>query len=268
MPPSRRLGLVPLAIALSLVLGGAGARAESALRLAKLDPFGTILAATYDETTGRRLGGADISLTRRDDGHLLLVGYGAIDGEALIQVATELEPTPDGEALRPVWQESHSWRKGGVSQGRMWIDHRAGFAVCTPADDSDESPVRIDLPAQDRIANVPLNLLLEPLATGVEDRIEFQFLACRAARVVDANAQVAKRSVGAAGVAPGPVEVRSELDFGLLTPLARAFLPRFSFWFDPSRDGAWVAHRMPIFTGGPEVLVVRSGVPLGTLVTH
>jgi len=257
----------PLALtifALGLVLGGAGARAESALRLEKLDPFGTIPAATYDETTGKRLGGADVRLTQLEGGHLLLVGYGAIDGEALIQVATELEPTPDGEALRPVWQESHSWREGGVSQGRMWIDHRARFAVCTPADDSEESAVRIALPAQERIANVPMNLLLEPLAAGVEERIEFQFLACRAARIVDATAEVTKRAVTAAG----PVEVRSELDLGLLTPLARAFLPRFSFWFDPAHSGGWVAHRMPIFTGGPEVLVVRSGVPLQALITR
>lgn len=245
--------------ALALLLLATTVRAESALRLPKLDPFGTILASTYDEHTGQRLGDADVQLTAQSDGHLLLVGYGAIDGEALIQVATELEPTPDGAALRPVWQESHSWRQGGVSQGRMWIDHRAGYAVCTPAEDSDEAAVRVELPPEERVANVPMNLLLQPLAAGVESRVDFQFLACRAGRVVGATARVAR---GAAG---GPIEVRSELDLGILTPLARGFLPHFSFWFDPSRAGSWIAHRMPLFTGGPEVLVVRNGVPLRTL---
>jgi len=245
--------------ALALFLSALPIQAESALRLPRLDPFGTIVASTYDEETGVRLGDADVRLTALGDGHLLLVGYGAIDGEALMQVATELEPTPDGGALRPVWQESHSWRRAGVSQGRMWIDHRAAFAVCTPAEDSGEEAVRVELPAEDRVANVPMNLLLQPLAAGGGPDLEFQFLACRAARVVDARAHVARDAAG------GPIEVRSELDLGVLTPLARAFLPHFSFWFDPSRAGSWVAHRMPIFTGGPEVLVVRNGVPLRAL---
>lgn len=254
-------------VAAALALVAAPAQGQSALRLAKLDPFGTIDAATYDEESGTRLGDADVRLTRLESGNLLLVGYGAIEGEALIQVATELEPTPDGAALRPVWQESHSWRRGGVSQGRMWIDHRAGIAVCTPADDSGEEAVRVELPADERVANVPMHLLLQPLAAGEEDTLDFQFLACRAGRVVDATARVARRGAAAAGL-DGPIEVRSELDLGVLTPLARAFLPHFSFWFDRSQAGGWIAHRMPIFTGGPEVLVVRSGVALGTLVTH
>ncbi|HVP27592.1 MAG TPA: hypothetical protein VMW35_00350 [Myxococcota bacterium] len=237
--------------------------AGSDLRLVPFAPFGTIPAETYDEHTGRRLGDADVGLTELPNGNLLLVGFGAIDGEALIQVASELERTEDGAALRPVWEESRSWRKGGVSQGRMWIDHHAGFAVCTPAEDSDEKVVRVELPAHERVANVPMNLLLEPLATGEQREIDFQFLACRAARVVDATARVAHPDAAS----PGPIEVRSELDLGWLTPLARGFLPHFSFWFDPTRAGAWVAHRMPIFTGGPEVLIVRHGVPLRPFLT-
>lgn len=255
-----------LAIVLAaLSLESAPARAESALRLAKLAPFGTIPAATYDERTGERLGDADVRLTRLESGNLLLLGYGAIDGEALMQVATELEPTPDGGALHPVWQESRSWRRGGVTQGQMWIDHRAGFAVCTPAEDSGEEAIRVELPRHDRIANVPMHLLLEPLAAGHGDTVEFQFLACRAGRAVKATAHVLQRGEARPG---GPVEVRSELDLGLLTPLARAFLPHFSFWFDPTQTGSWIAHRMPLFTGGPEVLVVRRGVPLAAIVTH
>ena len=44
-------------------------------------------------------------------------------------------------------------------------------------------------------------------------------------------------------------------------PLAKAIVPRLSFWFDPASPIPWLAHRMPLYTNGPEVLVVRQGIP-------
>jgi hypothetical protein len=144
----------------------------------------------------------------------------------------------------------------------MWIDHRRGVAICTPADGSDEAVREVALSVPDRVANVPMTLVLQALARDPKTEVEFQFLACRAGRIADVRARVAPGSSPSSGL----VEVRSELDLGpVLTPLARAFLPRFSFWFQPGLRGAWAAHRMPLFTGGPEVLIVRSGVSLGAL---
>ena len=93
---------------------------------------------------------------------------------------------------------------------------------------------------------------------GETEEVAFQFLLCRfGARLVDARAELA--SAGAAK--EGLVEVRTQLDLGpLLSSVAAPFLPTLSFWFDRAHPGSWVAHRMPLFSKGPTVLVVRSGV--------
>ena len=57
----------------------------------------------------------------------------------------------------------------------------------------------------------------------------------------------------------GLLEVEYNVDFGMLNSLAAPFLPKLSFWFDPDSPGSWIAHRMPLFSKGPTVLVVRSG---------
>jgi hypothetical protein len=38
-------------------------------------------------------------------------------------------------------------------------------------------------------------------------------------------------------------------------------IPRLSFWFDPTTPTPWLAYRLPLYSKGPEVLVVRDGVP-------
>ena len=48
--------------------------------------------------------------------------------------------------------------------------------------------------------------------------------------------------------------------------LARQIAPKLSFWFDPRSPHEWVAHRLPLYSGGPEVTVVRDDVPSATLV--
>jgi hypothetical protein len=246
---------------------GATARAESSLRLPLEDPFGKIPASTYDEANAKRLGDAKIEMVGLPNGNVLIVAFGSIQGAEALSLTAELEKTPDGGAMRPVWQHSHSWDAEGRTQGIMWIDHRTRRALCTPAEQTDEQMFEVDIPEPDLIANVPMHLLFWPLIRGETDHVEFQFLACKAHRIVPARATIAQHLTPDDG-SPPLVEVRPELDLGpLLTPLARAFLPRFSFWFDPTLRSGWVAHRMPLFTGGPEVLIVRSGVPVRDLST-
>ena len=50
-------------------------------------------------------------------------------------------------------------------------------------------------------------------------------------------------------------------DFGIATLVARSFVPKLSFWFDAAEPHQWMAHRLPLYGDGPEVYVVRDGVP-------
>jgi len=240
------------------------ALAESGLELPLQDAFGALPAATYDENTMNRVGDAKVSLTRLPNGNLLMVAAGAIQGAEASVVMSELERTKNAAGLRPVWQETRSWAAGGESHGLMWIDHRKAHALCTPAEGASEAPFETDLQNPDLIANVPMHLLFLPLVSGAKEEVNFEFLVCKIHRVVSAKARVARHL--ASSSSGDLIEVRSEIDLGpVLTPLARAFLPRFSFWFDTGEPEQWVGHRMPLGTGGPQVLIVRAGIPVREL---
>jgi hypothetical protein len=43
--------------------------------------------------------------------------------------------------------------------------------------------------------------------------------------------------------------------------LRRTDTPRLSFWFDRAKPNPWLAHRIPLYGDGPEVLVIRDGIP-------
>jgi hypothetical protein len=242
-----------LAVALALA---APARGESALLLPLPDAFGAIDAGTFD-AEGERVGAASLSVVRRGDGRVELRAESGIEGSARSAVAAVMEVADGGRALRLLSQRSESFDTAGRSLGVLSIDHEARSARCGVPAGSGDAPVTLELPAGDRVVNVPLNLLFQRLASGEESEVAFQVLLCRfGARILDARARVATPR-GAGG---GLVEVRYELDFGpLLSSLAEPFLPKLSFWFDPDSPGAWVGHRMPLFSKGPTVFVVRSG---------
>ena len=125
---------------------------------------------------------------------------------------------------------------------------------------------RVPLPRHDRIANVPLNLLFDPLVKGDVSTVDFQILLCRGdAKLVDFQAKVVRREDGTDG-SEHLVEVRYGPDFGsVFSLLAKAVVPRLSFWFDPASPSPWIAHRMPLYADGPEVFVVRQGIETNTL---
>jgi hypothetical protein len=150
----------------------------------------------------------------------------------------------------------------------MNIDHLTGEATCSnPRSDGDGMHIqRVPLPSHDRIANVPLNLLFDPLVKGDAATVDFQILLCRGnAKLVDFQARVVRRDDDADG-GEQLVEVRYGPDFGaLFSVLAKAVVPRLSFWFDPAASSPWIAHRMPLYANGPEVFVVRQGIETNTL---
>jgi hypothetical protein len=248
----RRIGWLLATAALGLA---APARGESALLLPLPDAFGAIDAGTFDGH-GHRVGAATMEVLRRADGRVEVRAESGIEGSARSAVEALLELAPGGGALRLLSQRAESFDTSGASLGLLSIDHEARVARCGAPAGSDDEPVVLELPPHDRIVNVPLNLLFQRLVRGEASEVGFQVLLCRfGARILDARARVA--TPRAAG---GLVEVQYQLDFGpVLSSLAQPFLPTLSFWFDPDSPGAWVAHRMPLFSKGPTVLVVRSG---------
>lgn len=239
-------------------------RAESILRLESPERFGEVPAATYD-LEGRRVGDAHLEMERSPDGTVAIEARSGIDGAERTAARAVLESIGAQGRLRLLSQESRSFDSLGRPLGRLSIDHVRAEAECEAPEGDSVAPARIRLPEQDRIANVPLNLLFLPLARKEVSQVDFQILICRGGpRLLDAEARVAEHASREGG--RHIVEVRYRLELGpVLSQLIQPFVPRLSFWFDGDASGAWIAHRMPLYSKGPTVLVVRTGVSPGLL---
>ena len=255
-----RCSLLALA---ALAVATGPARADSELSLPYPAVFGKIPAATFDASQ-RRVGDADLQIEKLDDGTVRIYSESTVDGGARAIATAVLVPTADGTALRPISQGSRAFDSEGKPLAVMKIDHRAGEGSCArPNEDgSGMSIERLALPENDRVANVPLNLLFDPLVRGDASTVNFQILLCRSGpRLMDFQARVVENKKGRERN-EHLVEVRYGPDLGSVVSLfAQAIVPRLSFWFDPASPIPWLAHRMPLYTNGPEVLVVRQGVP-------
>jgi hypothetical protein len=260
MPPVLAPPRLALLLTLGLLAAAPGARAGSDLLLPMPVSFGVVPASTYDEH-GRRVGDAHLAVERMPDGRVRMLAESGIEGSARNVVSAMLEPANGGTALRLLEQSSRSFDSSGAPLGEMRIDHVAAQGRCTPPN-GDAAPPALPLPALDRVANIPVNLLLLPIAKGERDRIDFQLMLCRGGpRLVEATAQVARR----VHTEDGPrdiVEIQYDVDLGpaLISSMLRAFVPRVAVWFDPTHPDGWLAHRMPLYAQGPTVMVVRTGV--------
>jgi len=259
IPRRFRAGLVLVALA-----GTWGAASEALAESAFLLPWpanmGRVPATTYDDH-GAPLGDANLLIDQLDNGSVRVFSQSGDDHGAHTIATAELTPVQPGETLRLARQESHSFDPHGNSIGSLAIDHQARTARCLDANGALEAEVALD--AEDRVVNVPLNLLFMPLVRGETSELHFQLFLCRnGARLVDFQAWVAAHATGAA---PAPVEIRYAPDLGLFSPLAGQLVPRLSFWFDPRAPHGWIAHRLPLYTGGPEVLVVKQGISSASL---
>jgi hypothetical protein len=187
----------------------------------------------------------------------LLVASG-IDGGARTVATAEFAIVDDGEHLQLLREESRSFDPDGVSLGALKIDHEHGVGSCNTPKNGGMNREEIALPEQDRVANVPLNLLFQPLVAGTTEEVSFQLLLCRfGARLVDIDAVVASRESDGS-----VVEIEYRPNFGMLVSIiAKRWLPRLSVWFDRSGQNQWIAHRVPLYSKGPNVLVIRDGVP-------
>ncbi|MGE4606678.1 MAG: hypothetical protein AAEJ52_08070 [Myxococcota bacterium] len=234
--------------------------AESELVLPYPTSFGRIPASTFD-TEQHHLGAATLVIERLDDGKVRLTAESGVDGGAKTIATAELVPIDEGRKLRLVSQSSRSFDANGTALGVLAIDHDKREGSCTTPHEHGETIETIPLPRHDRVANVPLNLLFDPLVRGASSSVDFQILLCRGgARLMDFRASVVRREERTAEN-PDIVEVRYGPDLGMIVSLiARAVTPKLAFWFDPSAPARWLAHRMPLYSDGPEVFVVRQGV--------
>jgi hypothetical protein len=145
--------------------------------------------------------------------------------------------------------------------GVLSIDHENGIASCNVPEKGGMATERLALPEQDRVANVPLTLLFQPLVEGTTDEVTFQLLLCRfGARLVDIDARIVSRDRDEEGASP-IVEVEYRPNFGRFVSLvAEKWMPKLSVWFDRRGSNPWIAHRIPLYSKGPEVFVIRDGV--------
>lgn len=236
------------------------AYAESAFILTWPTTLGRVPATTYDDH-GAPLGDANLVVEELEGGSIRVFSQsGEMRGAHTVATA-ELVPVQRGRTLRVIRQESHSFDPQGHSLGLLVIDHLSRRARCMDPNGALHS--EIDLPASDRVVNVPLNLLFVPLVRGETSELRFQLFLCRnGAQLLDFQAWVAQH---ASNGERAPIEIRYAPDLGLLSPFARQLVPKLSFWFDPRAPHGWIAHRLPLYTGGPEVLVVRQGISSAAL---
>jgi hypothetical protein len=249
-------GLVLLLAVVTLAAGPA--HGESALLLEHPDALGVVAASTYD-TRRERVGKAHLSLDTLDGGGVRMASDSGYTAGARTVVYADFAGVDGSGKVRPVVQESRSFDDQGNPLGVLRIDHQRGVASCAGPDG--ELMSELPLPANDRVVNVALNLFFLPLVRGETDELSFQLFLCGGgARLVDFVANLAPDS-GKRGDSRHLVEVRYGPDFGIATLVARSFVPKLSFWFDPQPPHRWMAHRLPLYGKGPEVFVVRDGVP-------
>lgn len=258
-----------IAAALGAALfAAAAARAESEIRIPYPGAFGPIPAATYDEDH-RRVGEAHLAIEKLESGNVRILSQSGIDQGPQTIASAELVPVDSGRLLQLITQESRSFDSDGASLGVLHIDHRSASASCTMPNGNGNglgtTRTELTLPKSDRVVNVPLNLLFLPLVRGDLEKVHFQFFMCRGGpRLLDFEAHVAGRNGSNGG--RKLVEVRYGPDFGaVLSLIAQGLIPKLSFWFDPDARQAWIAHRLPLYSRGPEVFVIRDGVPASWL---
>jgi hypothetical protein len=238
-------------VLLLATVAGAG-HAESSFVLAQPLAYGRIGAATYDES-GERIGGADLMMERLASGQVRVRSESGHHRGAQTIATAELSPVESRPGLRLIFEESRSLDADGRALGVLSVDHVRRVASCR--DETGHTQTELELPDGDRVVNVPMNLFFQPLVRGEERSLEFQIFLCRPRpRLVDFEAWAVRRGTD------GPIEVRYGPDLGVATALARSVAPKLSFWFEPTAPHPWIAHRIPLYSGGPEVLVVRDGV--------
>ena len=229
-------------------------------------------ATTFDEN-GEPVGESSFEVETEADGRRHMFVKMAIEGGGSnVSEATFVPAEPAAEAalgagesgakdeipLRLVEQRSQATTAEGVAFPLLVIDHEAGRVTCYPAEEDDTPPQYVDIPEEDRVVNVPMQLLFMPLVRGEVDTLRFQIAMCKPEPTL--YQMIAVRSKPIMRDGREIVQIKYGPDLGkTIAWFASRLLPSFAFWFDAG-DGEYLGHRMPLHREGPEVLLVRSGL--------
>ncbi len=256
------------------------ASADSSILLESPGELEDVVATTFDRD-GHPVGTSIFEVEALDEGlhhmriEMSIDGGGRNVSEALLEAVEEertegsrdaAAPPSDSTSLRRfrvLEEESQATRADGVRLPFLVIDHRKGRVSCYPPDRDRTKGRQVEIGPDDRVVNVPMQLLFQPLVSGEVDHLRFRIATCK-------NGPVLYRIVAVRGPTGRYgerrfVEIRYGPDLGnTVAWLASRLLPRFSFWFD--RDtGQYLGHRMPLHRKGPKVLLIRQGLGPGDL---
>lgn len=257
----------PLATAVSFAILAAAltAGAESALLLEIPNELEGVSATTFSED-GRPVGESALEVEADEAGvhrmkiELAIAGGGISLSEATLSrvAGVVVEGKASTEGLRLLEQRSQATRADGVSLDLLVIDHERGRVSCYANAEPPEEGRHLAIEGYDRVVNVPLQLLFQPLARGDVNDVRFQIAACRGKPVL--HDIVARRAPMPRPGEHDVIEIRYGPDVsGAVSWLAGRLLPSFSFWFD-GQAGRYLGHRMPLHRKGPEILLVRQGL--------
>lgn len=263
--PSSRFALGFLSLALASLASAfvpLPALAESSLRLPSLGDTHEIAVTTFDPG-GKAVGKSRYWIDRLAGGRQKLsVELGTDSGARSVSQVTfgPVAKSASGATaeLRMLEERSQTTRADGQRLDLLVIDHTAGRARCVPDSGGEPKARHVSLPDPDRVVNVPMQLLFDPLVKGTVDEVRFQIVLCsegpklqdmiavRGPRLTRGNREV--------------LEIRYGPDFGKTVAfIASRLLPSFSFWFD-AKSGEYLGHRMPLHTKGPEIVLIRTGL--------
>lgn len=239
-----------------------GACAESMIRLPRLDEVPRVAATTF-EPGGKPVGQSSFTLEKLAAGLQKMTVHMGLDTGAQNVSEVTLAPAARGasEALQIVEERSQSTRADGTRLDLLVVDHVAGRASCIPDAGGAAKARHVELPDPDRVVNVPMQLLFQPLVAGEVDEVRFQIVLCTGGpRVQDMIAMRGPRHALEGHEGREVIEIRYGPDFGSTVAFfASRLLPSLSFWFD-AKDGSYLGHRMPLHTKGPDIVLVRSGL--------
>lgn len=266
--------------------------AESGVML-KIPSIMENIGATTFDADGQAVGKSRLEIERRQDGSkkirisMNIAGGGSnISQATLSPVSTELQgetadalvgdgarvsnaarphfdasvPRPNAQVFRVTEERSQSWSAEGRTFPLLVIDHEQKRVSCYPDGESDpEMHVQhVSIPDGDRVVNVPMQLLFQPLVEGKVDSVRFKIATCADGPVL--HEMIAVRAGTTLRDGRRIVEIEYGPDFGATVAwLASRLLPSFSFWFD-AQDGSYLGHRMPLHRKGPEITLVRQGL--------
>lgn len=168
--PSFRV-LIPALMLLALLSGGP-ARGDSAIRCHKPTLLGQLQAPAYGDD-GMRIGSACFELTPLPQSGLRMIARIKSDAGARAVMRAEFAAADEPGILTQTQQSVDITAGDGMLIDSLYIDRLQGHTQC---DGPKCGKCSTRLQNGDRVVNVPVNLLLAPIASGRVERVSFQTL--------------------------------------------------------------------------------------------